>query len=139
MHRTRWHGLMISALRSNRIEYAMQKQRDIRYYPKDKLHLKQEVPGAKMWAVALEQSMLTYFEVEPNSYFDMHKHESEQITLVLEGVLYFEMQDRTVDVNAGEVIAIPSNSEHAVHTGNESARAVDAWSPVREEYKNGKS
>jgi len=85
-----------------------------------------------MWAVALEQSMLTYFEVEPNSYFDMHKHESEQITLVLEGVLYFEMQDRTVDVNAGEVIAIPSNSEHAVHTGNESARAVDAWSPVRE-------
>jgi len=110
--------------------------RDIQYYPKDRLALKQDVPGAKMWAVALERSMLTYFEVEPNSQFDMHKHESEQITLVLEGVLYFETQEKTVAVRAGEVIAVPSNMKHAVHTKAEAVRAVDAWSPVREDYKN---
>jgi len=38
-----------------------------------------------MWAVALEKTMLTYFEIESNSKFDMHSHTSEQITMVLEG------------------------------------------------------
>ena len=117
----------------------MYKQQDIQYYPKDKLQLERDVAGSRMWAVALEKSMLTYFEVEPNSRFDMHKHESEQITFVLEGVLYFEMQDNTIGVNEGEVIAIPSNIEHAVYTRNESVRAVDVWSPVRKDYQNGKS
>jgi len=112
------------------IEYA-----DIRYYPKDKLQLEQDVPGAKMWAVALDKAMLTYFEVEPNSHFDMHKHLSEQITLVLEGTLYFEMSDKMVSVKEGEVIAIPSNIKHAVFTKDDFVRAVDAWSPVRKEYK----
>lgn len=117
----------------------MQTHQDIQYYPKGELPLKQNVPGAKMWAVALERSMLTYFEVEPNSRFDTHKHESEQITLVLAGVLYFEIQEQTIAVKAGEVIAIPSNAEHAVHTKTEAIRAVDAWSPVREEYRKDKS
>ena len=112
----------------------MQQQTEIHYYPKDKLTLKEDVPGAKMWSVALEKAMLTYFEVEPNSRFDTHKHESEQITLVLEGVLYFELQEQTVVVKAGEVIAIPSSIEHAVHTKNEAVCAVDAWSPIREDY-----
>ncbi len=127
------------ALRSKYLEQVMQQHRDIEYYPKDKLSLKQDVPGAKMWGVALEKAMLTYFEVEPDSRFDMHKHESEQITLVLDGVLYFELHEQTVAVGAGEVIAIPSNVEHAVYTETEAVRAVDAWSPVREEYRNEKS
>ena len=114
----------------------MIKHADIRYYPKDKLQLEQDVPGAKMWAVALEKAMLTYFEVEANSHFDMHKHEGEQITLVLEGTLYFEMSDKTISVKEGDVIAIPSNIKHAVFTKDKFVRAVDAWSPVREEYKD---
>lgn len=111
------------------------KHNDYRYYPKDKLQLQQDVPGAKMWAVALDKSMLTYFEIEPNSHFDMHEHQSEQITFVLEGTLYFEMSGKTVIVNEGEVIAIPSNIKHAVFTNDKFVRAVDAWSPVRKEYK----
>ena len=114
----------------------MTRHEDIRYYPKDKLQLEHDVPGAKMWAVALEKAMLTYFEVEPNSHFEMHEHESEQITLVLKGTLYFEMLDKMVSVKEGEVIAIPSNIKHAVFTKDDFVRAVDAWSPVREEYKD---
>ena len=105
------------------------------YYSRDDLHLSSDVPGAKQWAVALEKAMLTYFEVEPNSCFETHSHESEQITLVLEGTLYFEQNDTVVEVRAGEVIAIPSNARHAVFTRNAAAKAVDAWSPVRAKYK----
>ena len=33
-----------------------------------------------MWAVALQHTMLTYFEVNARSRFEAHSHTSEQIT-----------------------------------------------------------
>ncbi|MCL7488386.1 MAG: hypothetical protein M8357_09470 [Desulfobulbaceae bacterium] len=60
------------------------------YYPKEELNLKPIVDGARMWGVALENTLLTYFEIEPNSEFAMHSHENEQITLVLEGEFFFQ-------------------------------------------------
>lgn len=113
----------------------MEKETDAHYYPKGSLSFEDDVPGARQWAVALEKSMLTYFEVDPGCRFDMHAHESEQITMVLEGALFFDLQDKTIEVKRGEVIAIPSNLPHAVFTQNEPAKAVDAWSPVMEKYR----
>jgi len=105
-----------------------------RHFPADLLRLRPDVPGASMWAVALKRAMLTYFEVAPKSRFESHRHEAEQITLVLEGELVFEVEGKVILVRSGEVIAIPSGVEHAVSTGALRARAVDAWSPVRREY-----
>ena len=79
--------------------------------------------------------MLTYFEVQAHSRFESHQHESEQITLVLEGELFFETGGQVIAVKAGEVIALPSNVPHAVFTREHAVRAVDAWSPVREDYR----
>ncbi|OGU05837.1 MAG: cupin [Geobacteraceae bacterium GWC2_58_44] len=108
---------------------------EMRYFPKDSLRLNEDIRGARQWAVSLDQTMLTYFEVEPNCRFESHIHESEQITMVLDGILYFEQGEKIVGVKAGEAIAIPSNAPHAVFTGEASVRAVDAWSPVMAKYK----
>ncbi len=108
------------------------------YFSKKRLRLKSDVPGAKMWAVSLQRTMFTYFEVEPNCRFESHRHRSEQITMVLAGKLFFQMADRTECVGAGEVIAIPSLIEHAVFTRKEGARAVDAWSPIMPKYREAK-
>ena len=105
------------------------------YYPREKLQLQPDVEGAKMWAVTLEKTMFTYFEIEPQSRFERHNHESEQITMVLEGALFFEIDSGVIRVGEGEVIALPSWVPHAVFTTDEPAKAVDAWSPVREAYK----
>lgn len=111
-----------------------QKQK-IRYYPKDTLHLQDDVPGAKQWAVALDRTMLTYFEVDSNYRFESHTHENEQIPLALEEVLYFEHEGKVIEVKCGEVIAIPSHAPHAVFTKEKPAKAVDAWSPVLAKYR----
>ena len=87
-----------------------------------------------MWAVALDKTMFTYFEIESGTRVDKHKHESEQITYVLEGELCFEFAGRTVCVKPGECIAIPSNAPHAAHAKKKRVRAVDAWSPIRPDY-----
>lgn len=108
---------------------------EMRYFPKDNLRLVEDVPGARQWAVSLDQTMLTYFEVDGNCRFESHTHESEQITMVLEGILYFEQGEKIIGVKAGEAIAIPSNAPHAVFTGEAAVKAIDAWSPVMDKYR----
>jgi protein-tyrosine-phosphatase len=104
------------------------------FFGKGSLPLRADPSGAHFWAVALTKAMLTYFEVPAHKRFDWHQHESEQITLVLEGELFFELPDQVIRVGAGEVIAISSNVPHAVFTSDVAAKAVDAWSPVRREF-----
>lgn len=106
----------------------------IKVYSKEELPLKPDVPGAGKWAVGLEKSMLTYFELEPDTVFPEHYHASEQITMVLEGELTFDYDGKSVALKAGDVIAIPSNRVHSARTGKAPCRAVDAWSPPRNEF-----
>jgi N-acetylglutamate synthase-like GNAT family acetyltransferase len=106
----------------------------IKVYPKEELSLRPDVPGARMWAVGLEKAMLTYFEMEPNTVFSEHSHESEQITLVLEGELTFAYEGKTIALKSGDVIAIPSNVPHSAFTGKKKCIALDAWSPIRKEF-----
>lgn len=108
---------------------------EAQHYTREALSLCEDVHGARMWAVALKKTMLTYFDVEPHSRFENHSHESEQITLVLEGELFFETGGKTIAVKEGEVIAIPSNVIHAVFTKDKPVKAVDAWSPVMGKYR----
>ena len=104
------------------------------YFSRETLTLEPDVPGAKMWGIALDKTLLTFFEVAPHCRFDRHNHESEQITMVLEGELFFELDNETFCVKKGEVIAIPSNISHAVFACDERVRAIDAWSPVMPKY-----
>jgi len=103
------------------------------------LRLRPDVPGSKMWAVSLQHTMLTYFEVNPHSRFEAHSHESEQITMVLSGELFFEVQGVVHCVKPGEVIAIPSSVPHAVWTEALAVTAIDAWSPVMRKYESPKA
>ncbi len=108
-----------------------------RHYSAAELTLDEDVPGARLWAVALERAMLTRFQVDPGARFEEHQHESEQITLVLSGTLVFEVGGRSIPVKAGEVIALPSNVPHAAYALDEPVEAVDAWSPPRGRYTSG--
>ncbi len=100
----------------------------------DLLRLRPDVPGARMWAVSLEHTMLTYFEVAPRSRFETHSHESEQITMVLTGELFFQVGPAVHCLKPGEVIAIPASVPHAVWTEVLAVTALDAWSPVMKKY-----
>ena len=105
-----------------------------RHFAGEALRLREDTTGARFWSVALRDTQLTYFEVAANCRFETHSHRSEQITLVLNGELFFETETRTTRVAAGEVMAIPADVPHAVYTASLPAQAVDAWSPVNENY-----
>jgi quercetin dioxygenase-like cupin family protein len=103
------------------------------------LRLRPDVPGARMWTVSLQHTMLTYFEVAPHSRFESHSHESEQITMVLSGELFFEVEGVAHCIKEGEVIAIPSSVPHTVWTEELAVTAIDTWSPVMRKYESTKT
>lgn len=82
-------------------------------YPANELPLRADVDGARFFEVSLERSMLTYFELEPVAVFPQHRHDSEQITLVLSGHLVFEIGGEDIVVGPREAIAIPGEVPHA--------------------------
>jgi len=66
----------------------------------------------------------------------LHHHESEQISMVLQGAIKFELEGREVTVRAGEVLVIPSNLPHSA-LALEDSRAVDIFSPIRQDWLDG--
>jgi quercetin dioxygenase-like cupin family protein len=107
----------------------------VRYFRREELRPLKDCAGVRHWGVALDKAMLTFFEVDPNTRFAIHRHDSEQITLVLEGTLFFELDGAATAVNEGEVIAIPSRVPHTAFTRASMVKAVDAWSPVVAEFE----
>ena len=89
---------------------------------------------SKCWAVKSDKMMFTWFEVQPNKTFAKHAHESEQMTYVLHGKLFFEVDKQIFCLEKGDFISISSNKEHKVWTEKDGATAVDSWSPVNETY-----
>ena len=91
--------------------------------------------GLDRRAVYLENLMLTFVDFEPGIDLPQHSHPREQITLVLEGTLEFTLDGETKILNAGQGVTVASNVSHSARSLAGRARVLDAWHPVREEYK----
>ena len=105
------------------------------FYVTSELPAVTPLPGVTRRVVALDGAMLTIFDFAPHSVVPEHAHSNEQITFVVEGELDFTLGPETRRLRAGDVVAVPANVPHGVVTGARPARALDAWSPAREDYR----
>ena len=92
------------------------------------------VSRSVFWSLNGKNVQFTWFDVPAKTHFKNHRHESEQVTYVLEGELFFETNDSIYKLSGGDCILIPGNIEHKVWTENIPAKAIDAWSPVNKAY-----
>jgi len=84
-----------------------------------------------------EKVMLAMFSFKKGGSVPLHRHVSEQVSIVLKGLLKFTMEDgSTYEVGAGEVFVIPSNMGHAAEV-LEDAQVIDVFSPPREDWIRG--
>ncbi|HEX6169241.1 MAG TPA: cupin domain-containing protein [Chitinophagaceae bacterium] len=95
--------------------------------------------GSEFWSVEGKKVQFTWFDVPANTNFPNHKHNSEQITYVLEGELFFKSGDNVYRLAKGDCILVPGNIDHQVWTEKSSAKAIDAWSPVNKVYTANKN
>ena len=91
--------------------------------------------GVDRRAVYLDNVMLTFFDFEPDTIIPEHQHPHEQITLILEGAMAFTLGDKIQVIRAGEGVTIPPNALHGARILSEPTKAIDAWHPIRKDYK----
>ena len=82
-----------------------------------------------------ERITLGVIELDPGSVVPEHRHENEQLGLVLSGSLVFRVGEESRELAAGGAYRIPAQTPHDVRTGPEGAVVVDVFAPVREEWK----
>tara|TARA_Y100000588_G_scaffold231_2_gene260 strand:+ start:6876 stop:7202 length:327 start_codon:yes stop_codon:yes gene_type:complete len=105
------------------------------FYSEEEAKSRELAPGVKLKTMWGENIMMSLVELEPNSVVPMHSHTNEQAGLVLEGEFVFIIGEESKVVKAGEYYIIPGGINHSVEAGNEPSKALDIFSPPREDYK----
>ena len=95
----------------------------------------QALPGIVRRAVYLEHVMMTFFEFAPGSIVPEHAHPHEQITYVVQGAMEFHLGDQTQVLRAGDGVCCLPDVPHGATVLDEPTVALDAWYPLREDYK----
>ncbi|HTS70002.1 MAG TPA: cupin domain-containing protein [Terriglobia bacterium] len=100
--------------------------------------VKKEVLNDKLWRQLVngEKVMVARLWLFKDCVVPLHHHESEQISLVFEGALKFELEGREVMLRAGEVLVIPSNVPHSA-LAIEDTVGIDVFSPIRHDWLDG--
>src|SRR6202789_3738559 len=80
-----------------------------------------------------EKAMIAQVFLKKDAVVPEHRHESEQVTYILEGALKFELEGKEVVVHKGEVLRIPSNVPHRA-VALEDTLDLDIFSPIRKDW-----
>ncbi len=83
--------------------------------------------------IAGEKAMVAQVFLAKGAVVPEHKHESEQITYILDGALLFEIDGKEILVSKGQVLRIPSWKPHKA-TALEDTLDLDIFSPIREDW-----
>jgi len=92
------------------------------------------VPGIKGHLVFGERIMLNFLTAQPNSYMPNHRHESEQLMVILDGALDLVIDGKVHHMEKGDVVTLPSNVDHAAYVSDKGVNVIDIFSPPREDF-----
>jgi quercetin dioxygenase-like cupin family protein len=104
------------------------------FHSKNQLPSKEALPGVTLRSVYLDNSMMTFFDIQPNSRIPAHKHPHEQISYLVKGSMKMTVGGETRSMREGDIAVIPPFVEHQVEVGDEPVLAIDAWHPRRDDY-----
>jgi len=74
-------------------------------------------------------------ELDPNTVVPEHRHEHEQLGMVLTGSVSFRVGEETQQLGSGATWSIPSNTPHEVHVGPDGAVVIDVFAPTRDDWR----
>lgn len=92
-------------------------------------------PGVDIKVVSGDNAMLSFVTLTPGSSVPLHSHPHEQLGLVLDGEFVFVIGDERRVVKKGDTYVIPSNVLHGVPEVPVLSKALDVFSPPRQEYR----
>jgi quercetin dioxygenase-like cupin family protein len=91
-------------------------------------------PGMKTHIISAEKITLSFVSAEPNAQLPPHRHENEQMMLVLEGDGDYIIEGKLYHVQEGDVVVLPPNTEHGGYDSSKGCRLIDIFSPPRQDF-----
>lgn len=87
-----------------------------------------------------ENIMVTKWTLAPDTIVPTHEHESEQVTMVQSGsVTLLFPEGEEYALHAGDMLVIPSLKPHGVKVGPQGCVALDLFSPIRNDFIEGRA
>ena len=102
----------------------------------DEVPTEQVNPWMERKIVWGEKLMIAKLKFKDGFVVPLHYHVHEQVTQVIAGKMRFwlgENKDQVIDLEAGDVLVIPSNLPHEALMIGE-VEEIDTWSPPRQDW-----
>jgi len=91
-------------------------------------------PGIKTHIISAEKITLSIISGEPDAQLPPHRHENEQMMIVLDGGCDFIIEGEYHAVQKGDVVVLPSNIEHGGRITQKGCSIIDVFSPPRQDF-----
>lgn len=92
-------------------------------------------PGVRIRTFWANEMLLSMVDIDPHAEVPTHNHPHEQAGTIISGRLQMTIAGEARWLETGDTYIIPGGVDHKAVAGDEPARALDIFSPVREEYK----
>jgi quercetin dioxygenase-like cupin family protein len=102
-----------------------------RYVHVDDITPTEFVSGLGFRPVLGQGVMANFVSFEPDTEAPRHVHEEEQVVIVLEGEMTFDLDGDVRVMRPGDVAVVPSWVPHAAWTTDTPCREVDVFCPPR--------
>lgn len=87
--------------------------------------------GIQRQVLTSRNIMLVRHLYPPGTAIPHHKHPQEQITVVEQGELYYEVEGKGYELDAGDVISVPSDAEHGgQNKGEQAVITLNIFHPI---------
>jgi len=114
--------------------YATQEEFNQRVIPYCDIPLVELVPNVKAHILSSERMTAIFGTLAPNSVVPVHRHEPEQIMIVVEGECDQIAEGKLYHLKEGDVIIFPSNVEHGTYVSEKGLRTIEVFAPIRQDY-----
>ncbi|WP_442582608.1 cupin domain-containing protein [Mesorhizobium sp. ASY16-5R] len=102
----------------------------------EKIAAQTPIPGFVGKVMHSDSMSFVLWEIAAGTLLPEHAHLHEQVVHMLDGTFELTVDGRTETLSRGQVAAIPSNARHSGRALTD-CRILDAFCPVREDYRNG--
>ena len=88
-------------------------------------------PGVKGTVVHADHATLVVYDYAPKTIVETHKHEVEQVGVVIKGSLAMVIAGEQRILRPGDSFRIPANAAHGARVFEEATQVVDVFAPPR--------
>jgi quercetin dioxygenase-like cupin family protein len=103
-----------------------------RYVHIDKIASAEFVPGLTFRPVLGQRAMANFVNFAPGTEAPRHVHEEEQIVIILDGEMTFDLDGDVRTMRRGDVAVIPAWVPHGAWTTDTTCLEVDVFCPPRQ-------